>query len=230
MLRSALGGDANPLASLRVGNSTTGRALRNRYLSAELQDEQFGVRALDVGSLGYLETTIRRLRPKVILQIGSGLSTACLTRYMVELHGAKDTVYVYSIEPTGQSADLTTRRLAWLGLAANARVLRLPLRQQTVDGEPTTGFDLQSDALRQLLGNVKPDFVVVDGPSGEGELRFGTIPLVRDFLESGASIFIDDALRDSELKTAATWSERRLVDVLGVCLVGKGLLVGKLAA
>ena len=59
-----------------------GTALANPYLSERLADRRFGDWTISVQAMNFLEREIRARPPTRVLEFGSGLSTACLARYL----------------------------------------------------------------------------------------------------------------------------------------------------
>lgn len=208
---------------------TDGRILHNPFLSSQLVNMEIGMWSLTVDTLNFLERQIQFLKPETVLEFGSGISTACLARYMQELHGNTNRMYVFSIEQDAKFAQETEHLLQTLHLEKYCRVVYSPLCDQLIEGIRTTCYDLRGDFLNKVLEDNYPDFVVIDGPAGGPGARFGTLPLVTPFLSSRAWFFLDDALRDGELKVAQLW-DRFLPDVRihGIVLTGKGLLVGQI--
>ena len=206
---------------------STGRSLQNHFLASRLADVELGDWPLDHCTLDFLERQIQIHQPEVVLEFGSGVSTACLARYMRELHGDSDRVYVFSIDQELAYARETLQLLKAVEVEKHARVAHAPLREQLIDGSRTTCYDLSGDFVMGLLGGNRPDFVVIDGPAAGPDTRLGTLPLVQPFLKPGALFFLDDALRDGELGVAQRWSQLPAVEVNGVHLFGEGLLVGQ---
>jgi predicted O-methyltransferase YrrM len=176
-------------------------------------------------TLDFLETRIRANAPHLIVEMGGGLSTLCLARYMYETHRDSDGIYVCSIEQDPAVIEKTTGRLRDLGLEGHVRMFHAPLSPQTVAGVTAPCYTLPrefSEAMRTL----RPDFVVIDGPAAEAGARFGTLPLVRPFLRPGTPFFLDDALRDGEIGIAERWKRLPGIRVDGVMLTEKGMLTG----
>jgi len=208
---------------------STAKSLRNPFLSNQLADIELGTWRLSAWTLNLLERQIRHLEPQVVLEFGSGVSTVCLARYMQELHGNLNRTYVFSIEQDADFAQETMRLLKALQLDQYVRVICAPLRSQVIEGVQTTCYDLTHTRLQSVLGTHRPDFVLIDGPVGESDTRFGDLALVRDFLAPQARFFMDDALRDEELQVARLWKKLAYIQVDGVYLNGKGLLAGRIA-
>lgn len=205
--------------------TTRGGSLNNSYLASRLANIKLGMWSLTSDTLNFLENQLGMLKPRLILEFGSGLSTACLAKYMQELHGNSN-YYVLSIEQDLSFARKTLKLLEEFRLEKCARVIHCPLAQQVICGVNTICYELSDDAKVALVDR-HPDFVVIDGPSGDRGIRFGTLPLVLPFLMPGTSFFLDDALRDGELEVAQQWSGLSGIRIDGIYFIGKGVLSGQ---
>lgn len=216
--------------ALALGGRATnesGRLLHNPFLSDRIANTELGVWGLGVSTLDFLEREIQSHRPHHVLEFGSGASTVCLCRYMHELYGNSNQVYVTSFEQDLGVVESTKELLKSLDLGANARIVHTPLREQTIEGHETVCYDISEAALKVLGSETPPDFVVIDGPAARAGQRFGTLPLVEVALRAGACFFLDDALRKGELGVARLWARRPHLRVEGIHLFGKGLLAGQ---
>ena len=74
---------------------------------------------------------------------------------------------------------------------------------------------------------IHPEIVVIDGPAAQDGARFGTLRLIRRYLNSGARFYLDDALRDGEIDIAERWARLPYVPVNVVRLTENGLLLGE---
>jgi hypothetical protein len=70
--------------------------------------------------------------------------------------------------------------------------------------------------------------VFIDGPSGGGTVRLGTLPLVLHHLDPRCTFFLDDAFREDEIEVASHWQAFPQVDLTAVHVVGHGLLEGRI--
>ncbi len=227
-VRELLHGD-NALFPILESIRATGDALNNSFLSSQLADVELGSWSLAAASLNFLEHQIHSLSPRLILEFGSGVSTACLARYMQDVHGDSDRLYVVSIEQDLKYLRSALSLLETLSLRSCVRILHAPLSEQEIEGTRTTCYELPTGMLHDLLHGVLPDFVLIDGPAGGSATRYGTLPLARPFLAPEAWFFLDDALRDGELRVASMWNDLPYVKLLGVRLCGKGLLQGQMS-
>lgn len=203
----------------------SGENLHNPYLALNLKDTIFGYWSLSIDTLNLLEQYVQLSKPRCILEFGSGYSTLCLARYMQEVLGDSDQLRVISVDQEETYVRETTQLLEKHHLERNVKLITCPLNTQVIDGTETICYTL-NDELKEILGRFKPDFVLIDGPSAEPGARFGTLPLILPYLDSESIFFLDDAIRDEELKIAEKWDRMPGVKVKGIHLVKKGLLIG----
>jgi hypothetical protein len=204
-----------------------GRDLHNQFLAGRLADTELGTWSLTASALNFLERQVQILQPRVMLEFGSGISTVCLARYMQELHGDSNRVYLFSIEQEVRFVQSTKELLKSLQLEKYVQIVVCPLRRQLIKSVEASCYDLSFNFLKGALKDNRPDFVVIDGPAAEPGARFGALPLIQPFLNGESWFFLDDALRDGELKVAQLWKRLPGVQINGICLEGKGLLVGQ---
>ncbi len=215
-----------PAAVPSVRTISLGSRLRNAFLADALAQEELGTWALDAQTINFLEQEITERQPNTVLEFGSGLSTLCLARFMTE-QGHAALPCVFSIEQNEWQIEKTQKQLAALGLQSYVRMLHAPLTTQSIEGIETECYDLPETRLREFLGDSRPEFVIVDGPCGDGTVRFGTLPLVKDVLAPDAVFFLDDAFRPEELDVARRWQELPYLPLTEMRKIGKGLLMGK---
>lgn len=147
--------------------------------------------------LALLVDHLRRERPAVIVECGSGLSTLIQAR-VCALNGHGQ---VWSLEHEPDCATQTREGLARYGLARVATVLDAPLRRYRLDAAEYDWYDLSGLAAQTI------DLLVVDGPPGRlGPLaRYPALPLLRRRLAPRCTIFLDDADRPDERAIVARW-------------------------
>jgi len=214
----------DPLVASLSGSMDT---IANDTLRQQLQTISMGSASLSVSTLNYLESQIKKFRPRTILEFGSGISTVCLVHYMKEVWGDEEAVYVISVEQEANYAESTLSHLRQLGYSSCAKVIVASIHLQLVYDQLSNCYDISCTPVPDLLCQHSASFVVIDGPSGGGNSRFGTLPLVLPYLASNATFYLDDALRTWELEVATLWGNIPQLDVLGVLPLGRGLLVGK---
>ena len=205
--------------------STTSTALRNTRLRVLLADQELGAWALGARTINLLEREVLRVRPELVLEFGSGISTVCLAQFMSDLHGPGGGVRILSIDQDDRYAAATRALLKEAGLAGAARVIACPLSQQTIEGYTANCYTMPAaDILAEYKG--RAEMILVDGPAAENGAQFGTLPLGRAYAAHRARFLLDDALRDGELDTMRRWSRLPYVRVEGLRVVEKGILVG----
>ena len=192
-----------------------------------LAGEEIGWWSMSADSLSELCARLRRRRPVAVLELGSGISTLVLASVMEDLHGSEGSPRVFSVDQDEQALAETRARLAQQGLSAQVRSVFVPLAPVEVLGFASECYDLTRARLDDLLGDARPELVLVDGPLGGHGARFATLPLVFDHLAPDALVLMDDALRDSELSIAAWWERLGYAVFEGILWVGKGLAVGR---
>jgi len=217
-----LAGGADPL--IVDHGPEPGSSIANPAIAKIVGSREIGTWALGRRTLGWLERQLLARRPSVVLEFGSGVSTVVLAWSMRSL-GRDDTrPTVISIEQSADHAKATSEMLARSGLDSFVRLVLAPLSAQRIEQIETVCYDLPD--LSPILDGRQVDFVLIDGPAAETGARFGTLPLVRQWLSPNAFFALDDGLRDGELDIASRWTSLEFVDIDGLVLVEKGLVVG----
>ncbi len=139
-----------------------------------------------------LAAYLDRVRPKRILEVGSGLSTAVLAAYAVT-HGAK----VISLEHACKYYVRTARGLAKLRLSGSVDLRLASLRRQQFGR--CGSYRWYDVPLEDSF-----DFVFVDGPPRVMG-RWGVFFAVKDHLQPGWRMWMDDGLRNHEQACIRLW-------------------------
>jgi len=144
--------------------------------------------------------TIMDLRPKVIVEASSGLSTV-IAAYCLKQLGSG---VVVSLENDGEYAERTRRQLIRHGLADIAHVIHAPLVATPIRGQDWMWYDTRD---LELDGPI--DLLIVDGPPAtvQALARYPALPVLSGRLSESAVIIMDDAVRDDERKIARRWRE-----------------------
>ena len=150
----------------------------------------------------WLVGDILERRPRVVLDLGSGQSSVWMAGAMRA--AGYDGIVIGVDHDAGYAAateDLGRRQ----GVSPWLRVVHAPLARITVDGRESWWFDIA--ALEGLDG---VGLMCVDGPPSvdEPEARWPALPLLRDRLEPGARVVLDDMVREGEQAVAAEWESR----------------------
>jgi hypothetical protein len=197
--------------------------LANARVAMVLDDLDRDTYSIGIEALAFLDMQVRQIRPQAIFEFGSGASTVVLAACMASLHGEEGLPHVFSIEQEEEYLEQTRRMLCLADLTARVRLAHRPLREQTVLDRPTLCYHIDGHFLQNFL-TAAPDLLLIDGPSGGGDVRYGTMPLVMPNLRRPCRIFLDDALRGDELRIISLWRSIAGFEVDGIHLVGHGLL------
>lgn len=217
----------HPLTETSKSLVKNGLYLRNTILADMYSSLELGDSSMTVETLDFIEKYIKRLRPILVLEFGSGISTVCITQYMKELHASENPPFVISVEEDASYAEATREMLAVNNLSQYAIVVHSPVTLQKIAGMETSCYCFPADFEKTVLNDRKPELVIIDGPSGGGNVRFGTLPLVKNWVAPSTTFILDDALRDWELTVSEYWKNIENIQVFGIYLVGKGLLIGE---
>ena len=222
-----IAGSANALSDWFGGRPVARTELANSRVRAALGFWPNASFAIGADALNFLDAGVRRMRPDAVLEFGSGHSTVLLAAAMADLHGSDGSPHLFSIDESEEYLDMTERLLAKAGLTRRVKLAHRPLREQTIGGRLSRCYELDDDFLDGFL-EARPDLVLIDGPSGGGEARLGTLPLVSHRLARPCTFFLDDALRTDEVQVASRWRDVPGITLHGVYPVGSGLLEGSL--
>lgn len=226
--RAAAGGSGSDLLAPTPAVPHTYPSTSRPEIAAVLEGLPLGEWAMTVAAIDFLLNQVERIRPHAILEFGSGASTLTLACMMRRVHGASKTPHIFSVEQSPQYVQQIESRLRLHGLHESVRFMTAPLISQVIQNVRTDCYQLRDQDLREFFGPSRPELVIVDGPAADYGGRFGTIPLVRNFLSDHAWIYMDDALRDSELSIAEWWDRLGYVKDCGILWLGKGLFTARL--
>ena len=165
--------------------------------------------SLKLPVLRRLVERLEELRPRRILELGSGISTLFLARY-----AARYAAEVVSLEHDARFAARTRSLLAAHGVAGAVALHIAPLRPYAGSGASPAGsrwYDAPLDG--------RFDFILLDGPPqrfGREAALFALAP----HLAPGWELWLDDGYRDHELDCIELWRDSvsfaaRLVDIDG---------------
>ena len=206
-----------------------GSELADAELSAMLSGVALGQWPMGVAAVDAWVKRLLERRPSCVLEFGSGVSTVVSATIMRRIHGDQQ-VRVFSIEQ-GEDAGAETRaRLEANGLANLVSMHIAPVQEGVVDVFSGVGYGTDPERLGKFIGDARPEMVMVDGPFGKYGARFSTLPLVHSLLAADAEIWMDDALRDSELAIARWWHELGYISDPELQWTAKGILRAKRGA
>jgi predicted O-methyltransferase YrrM len=157
--------------------------------------------AMSPAGLATVATEISLAERRLVVELGSGVSTVVLSRLERELGGS-----VIAVEHSPEWAAWVRRALERDGLEDVATVIEAPLRPHplSLDGAPWYDQDelgaLPRDGVELLL---------VDGPPGYGagmsRSRHPALPTLEGRLADGALVVLDDAERQGEREILDAW-------------------------
>lgn len=149
---------------------------------------------------------IRRQRPKLIMELGSGSSTVLFAAAL----RANGSGRVISIEHDAAHIKHTRALLEQAELSDRVHLVSAPLTEITLNGRTFQWYDLGS-LLRSLTDRI--DLLFVDGPPGKVQSlsRFPALPILLPHLSPRATVVVDDGAREDEVKMVELW--RGLDDV-----------------
>jgi predicted O-methyltransferase YrrM len=148
--------------------------------------------------IGLLDLLVT-LRPKTVVELGSGFSTLVIAAWL-KRQGEGHLVSV-DHEPFWAEKCRTYLRMQGLDQYADVRVAPLVARQFGKDILPW--YDLDGH-----IGDVtRIDLLVVDGPPSQpGQMtRWPALPVLHNRLANGAAIFVDDGNRPAERAMVEAW-------------------------
>jgi predicted O-methyltransferase YrrM len=150
----------------------------------------------------YLFRQVRRHRPKLIFELGSGSSTVLLAASA----RATGVGRVVSIEHDHDHLARTEQFLKQTDLSEYVELVAVPLREQDFGSLRLHWYDL-APYLRGL--NEKIDLLFVDGPPGKLQTfsRYPALPVLIPHLAPNALILVDDGLREDETTIVEMWRE-----------------------
>ena len=174
--------------------------------------------------LRLLSSLVSIVRPRHVVEFGSGLSTVVLARAASQLSGCK----VSSIDHDPTFARATAAMLDPEDAAVvSLQCAPLVARVQAGRLHPTYLVD------RDRLGSKRAaDVILIDGPPAALGGRLGMLYQALDYAQSGSIVLLDDADRDGEREALAEW-QRVLEDAIQVyepAGFGHGLAAVVLAA
>lgn len=201
----------------------TGKSKQQREHQRELRALSEGQRALSIqqgiSALGFkypvffhgwcidpflAEALLRHIqvkRPRVILELGSGMSTALIATALDRL-GLEDARHI-AVDHEAEFLDHTRANLELQGLSGRTELWHCPLSANDRDEPPWY------EGLAERLAETKVDLVLVDGPPGHlhPHSRRPALHVLRPFLSESAVLYLDDANREHERATVQDWKQ-----------------------
>jgi predicted O-methyltransferase YrrM len=149
-------------------------------------------------ALRFAIALVGELRPRHVLELGSGLSTRALARAASEL----DVCFVSSLENDPEQALATRASLDRDGLSERVSVQAAPLVARDRGGKVLPAYLFEPASLR----SPDPlDIVFVDGPPAALGGREGALYQFLEMTRPGSVFVLDDASRNEERAALAAW-------------------------
>lgn len=173
---------------------------------------------LDRKTISVIWRKLQEIKPKIIIEAGSGISTLIFSKYMQHNYPAGK---VISVEQDEKEKGRVEKLLSENGLSSFVEILYAPIDK---DGH----YSFNAVILKSILGDKKADWLMIDGPCGEEGSREYVLDDLLHCMNNGAAWFADDSFRDGELEFLKKWESRKDISVYGIHPVGKGLAEGRI--
>jgi len=141
---------------------------------------------------------IREHKPKMILEVGSGVSTL-VTAYCLEEIGQGNVV---SLDNDERFAKVSSANIVKHQLQAYATVIYAPLKEVAIQSKTWLWYETKE------LSNLEPiDMLIVDGPPHATQklARYPALPILLPLLSDNAVVLLDDAFRSDEREIIRLW-------------------------
>lgn len=172
--------------------------LLQRFPECSMPTTSYAIRFANLHSI---IAVLDRLRPNLVVELGSGLSTLGIAAWMKQAGKGQ----LLSFDHDERWAAVTRAYLTRHQLDHIAEVIIAPLRPRQSMGYTVDWYDLES-----YLEQISPiDVLVVDGPpTGQAEKRLARLPALdvfRRYLAAHAVVVLDDASRSGEQAVLQAW-------------------------
>ena len=213
--------------------------LEDPVMQAVKDDYTYTAWSMEPDSITFLKKVFEMYKPQVVLELGSGISTPILSAKLKELWKNDDVNPLYvTIDQSDDYLDQTLKLVTKAGTEDITRPVIFPISYFKVGDVAEDGdqkvlacYDFDEDKLFEACDGLRPDLIIVDGPTGGGTggfpfARMLTAPILSMYVKPNALFCMDDAYRDTEIHETQSWVESNTLQVLGVKAVGKGLMMG----
>lgn len=187
------------------------------WIQAELRKESW---TLAADALRFASSLVKHLKPRHILEFGSGLSTRVLARAVEALGTA---CAISSIDHDPEFGSMAKNQFA----ADPRTAVRLkfqiaPLVARDCGGKLLPVYNISRP---RLASRQAADLVIIDGPPLILGGREGTLYQAMDYARPGTVVLLDDAKRSSERAILRRWQESLgdAIEVIDLPRFSKGL-------
>jgi predicted O-methyltransferase YrrM len=169
--------------------------------------------ALPMDEQRFLANLVAHLKPRHILELGSGTSTQVLAHASSQLDAR---CCITSVEHDPDFRESTIRELADRRQAGRPIALQFaPLVLREYGGKLLPAYRLRPHRFASLR---PADLVLIDGPPAALGGREGTLYQLLDFVRSGTLVLLDDTNRSEERAVLSRWQDN-LGDAIEVKLL-----------
>ena len=139
-------------------------------------------------------------KPGMIVELGSGVSTL-ISAYCLKKNGKGKLI---SFEHEEKFARYTEEYIRSHGLSEYVEIIHAPLVDVEIDGHVYRWYQIDTDRIKENI-----DLLFIDGPVGRQQknARYPALPVLRDKLNPGAVILLDDANRQDEKAIRKMWMQ-----------------------
>jgi predicted O-methyltransferase YrrM len=212
----------NPLTPRRTVPVLDPGGIEHAGLRRVFEGESFDEWSLDDQAINLLRRRFLEIRPDSVLEFGSGVSTAVFS-YLLRERFADDAVRLVSVEQSAEFVGRTEALLARAGTRGAVQFEFPGMTAQAFAGATVSSYDLDDALLARVFSAIQPSLIFIDGPFGAGPVRGPVLPRILPWLTRPATVILDDALRDNEMRILDSWSALPGVTVKGISLIRKGL-------
>jgi predicted O-methyltransferase YrrM len=150
-------------------------------------------------ALRLLVSLVTHVRPRHILEFGSGLSTRVLAWACAE---SQPSCRITSIDHDPEYSQIAQKELAACPLNCHVKFQIAPLVARTYRGKLLPTYHLRR---RQFASQRPVDLVLIDGPVWPLGGREGTLYQILELTHPGTIVLLDDAGRKEEAGVLANW-------------------------
>lgn len=162
-------------------------------------DIPFWGMSIDEDMAIYLVNSILELKPKVIVELGSGVSTLFIGSCLRHLGQGK----LISFEHDSVYFNKTSEQLKKFGLEDWVDLQLRPLTAVEITDQLWQWYNLNNFTVNESI-----DLLFVDGPPGTVQRfsRYPALPLLSSFLNKNSVVLLDDGQRFEEREVARRWA------------------------
>jgi predicted O-methyltransferase YrrM len=142
---------------------------------------------------------ILKKKPRVVLELGSGVSTLLIAYCLEKTGGGR----VISLDHDSGFCQESRERTKDHQLKDIAEIVHAPLKEVQLNAGSWDWYD-----TAHIDPDLKIDLLVIDGPPGliQKDSRYPALPLLHEYFSDDVVILMDDAARTDEKTIVEMWS------------------------